>query len=102
MAFSLVLFCWIQNSTWNCHEVQLFQFVKLKIIPQPNLLAAGSSLHFAKGSTASLRSDRLAGINGTGGRDHVECLASFPWNHWPDVVEYPICQPQILWTTFQW
>jgi hypothetical protein len=50
MAFSLVLFCWIQNSTWNCHEVQLFQFVKLKIIPQPNLLAAGSSLHFAKGS----------------------------------------------------
>jgi hypothetical protein len=50
MAFSSVLFCWIQNFTVKCHEVQLFQFVKLKIVQQLTLSATDSSRHFAKGS----------------------------------------------------
>jgi hypothetical protein len=29
MAFSLALFCWIQNFTLKCHEVQLIQHIDL-------------------------------------------------------------------------
>jgi hypothetical protein len=49
MVFSSVLFCWIQNCTWKCHEVQLFQTLKLKNF-RNQTLGGGISRHFAKGS----------------------------------------------------
>ncbi|MDA8161144.1 MAG: hypothetical protein M0T76_10550, partial [Desulfobacteraceae bacterium] len=44
---SLVLFCWIQNYTMECHEAQLFQCVIVKFTANSCLF------HFARGSVIS-------------------------------------------------